>query len=618
MPLTQDTRTARLTTPLGEDVLVFVSMTTFERIGALFEYQVTALAEDGSLTPRDILGKECSVAFHNEGGVVRHFHGICAGLTRLGTGRGGHLYRLTLRPEFWFLSRNADCRIFQDMTVPEIISDVLNRGGLNRRDITLDGSYAKRVFCVQYRESDFAFLSRLMEEEGIFYFFRMEENAHRLVIADARSIHRVEHECARLPFYPPGGFRGAEHLEEWTPHIGLAPAEIAITDFNFEQPTPMSASHSAVSEHDRDTAQLLDHPGHYLRQNEGARYARLRLEAERALRHVVAASGDAVGLMAGARFTLEDHYSDLENGDYVVLESRHRIEADSYHSGGLGSDEPRVDILAIPAATPFRPRQETPRPRIVGAQTAIVTGRGGEEIETDKYGRIKVSFHWDTHGTRDEKSSCWIRVGQSLAGSSWGGLFTPRIGQEVIVEFIDGNPDRPIVTGCVYNGHNPLPYSLPGEKSKSTIKTNSTKGGGGFNEIRFEDKAGSEEIYIHAQKDQTVEILNNLKTTIKNDETRTVQSGNRLTKLSSGDDTLELTAGNHTVKIAAGKQSTEAMQSIVLTVGASSIRIDQSGVTISAPQITLDAQGSASLKSPATVVEGQGVLVLKGGGVMIN
>lgn len=622
MPPTQDTRTARLTTPLGEDRLLFMSLNAFERIGAPFEYRVAALSESPDIDPKDLLGKPCSASYHDDAGVVRSFHGLCAGLTYGGTDRGGFVYHLTLRPEFWFLSRNTDTRIFQDMSVPEIISDVLNRRGLNRRDITLEGSYPKRVFCVQYRESDFDFLSRLMEEEGIFYFFRMDTNGHRLVIADRKSIHQTATGYDALPYVPSGpageAFRERDHLDEWSPHVGLGTAKRKFTDFNFETPEPMKVEEAAPSKHDRDDVEKLDHPGGFADRTTGARYAKVRLEADRALRHVVSASGDAVGLIAGSKFSLTEHQIDRENADYVVLEARHRIQGDSYHSGAMGGGPPRVDILAIPADTPFRMPLDTARPRIIGAQTAIVTGKGGEEIETDKYGRIKVAFHWDTYGSRDEKSSCWIRVAQGLAGARWGALFTPRVGQEVIVEFIDGNPDRPLVTGCVYNGRNDLPYSLPGEKTKSTIKTDSSKGGGGFNELRFEDKAGSEEIYIHAQKDQTVEILNDLKTTITNNETRTIQKGDRTTTFDKGNDTLKITMGNHAIKIDAGSQTTEAMQSIELKVGASSIVINQSGITIKAPMVTVEGMSMAKVTGPTTIIDGTGMLVAKGGTVMIN
>ena len=638
MPLIQSHRNARLSIDGHSDgVLAFRRMSAFERMSQPFEYRVLGVIEEPIEKVDDLLGKKCCVDYRHDQGTLRYFHGRCAQITLVGGDTSGHyLYQLILRPDFWFLSHNRDCRIYQNKDVQEIISDVLQRNRITP-DFKLEASYVKRDYCVQYRESDFDFVSRLMEEEGIFYFFKHEENSHKMVIADNKAVHAKVPGYEQLPYYPPldGGTRREDHLDEWIPQHGVGAAAAKLADFNFEKPQPIVEAKTSPEAFPGDAAEVLDYPGGFLDQGEAKRRAEQRLLIERALRVTVTAAGDAIGLVAGAKFTLENHPVDAQNADYVVVEARHHIEGDAYHSGGAPAGRDRVDIIAIPEATAFRKAMETPRPTIVGVQTALVTGTAGEEIDTDKFGRIRVVFHWDTHGRDAKPTSCWIRVAQSMAGKSWGAVFIPRVGQEVLVEFIDGNPDRPIVTGVVYNGDQAPPYSLPGEKTKSTWKTNSSKGGGGFNEIRFEDKKGSEEIYIHSQKDQNVVVLNNLDSKIKNDETRTVTNnrtttlekgdetlsikmGNRAEELEMGNDSLRLKMGNQSTKLDLGKQDTEALQSIEFKVGQSSVKIDQMGVTIKGMMIKIEGTVMTEVKGLMTNVEASALLIAKGPITLIN
>jgi type VI secretion system secreted protein VgrG len=640
MSLTQDTRITRLTTPdVGTEPLVFRLLTAYERISSPFEFRVLALTEAPIENSDDLLGEACHVTHYGESGPLRTFHGTCAEVSYAGTTRGGIQYELTLRPDFWFLSRNRDCRIFQSMTVVEILDDVLRkRGRISKCEFKLDGTYPKRDYCVQYRESDFEFASRLMEEEGIFYFFRHTEQGHTMVVADRKSVHAAVPGYEEIPYFPPAANaqRERDHLDEWAVHHRAAAATVRLADYNFTKPEVIVEKKTEPEAHTRDTAEALDFPGGFATKGEATRITALRLEAERALRVVAIASGSAVGLSAGAKFKLTGEHPIMPaKNDFVLVETRHRIEGDDFHSGGVPASPPRVDIIAIPEATPFRKAQETPRPRILGTQTAVVTGTPGEEIETDEYGRIRVIFHWDTYTNSTRPSSCWIRVAQIMAGKNWGAVFTPRIGQEVLVDFLDGDPDHPIVTGVVYNKANMPPYALPANKTRSTMKTDSSKGGGGFNELRFEDKKGSEELYMHAQKDMNIKVLNNLSTTVDKDETRLVtqnrtttvdkgdekfimKMGNRTETLEMGNDKTQLKMGNQSVKLDLGKQDTEAMQSIEFKVGQSSIKIDQMGVTIKGMMITVDGQIMTTVKGLMTKVEGTAMLTAKGGLVMIN
>lgn len=575
---TQRNRAAALKTPLGEDTLVFGNLHAFERLSAPYEYRITALAAERGVDTEQVLGQACSLSVQTEGGGKRYFHGRCAQLSFVGYEHGGLLYELILRPDFWFLSRNRNCRIYQDKTATDIVSNLLQERGISRFELKLkDGFPPKRKYCVQYMESDFAFISRLLEHEGLHYFFRHDEVGTQLIIADSNEAHDQIEGFDEIPYYPPNDHNERErsHFDDWSAVQSVAaPVSTKATDFFYPRPVPMSQTEMGVPAYKGDTADMQIHPAGFEDNNYGSKLARYRLEAERALRVFATSSGNALGLQPGCTFTLRNHPNPAQNRDHLVVESRLHLEADAYAAtmGKVGGDE-RIDLVTVPSSTVFRPPLSTPRPRIPGSQTAIVVGRGGEEIETDEVGAVKVSFHWDTYSRNNQTSSCWVRVGQAWAGGSWGALFTPRIGMEVIVEFIDGDPDRPIIMGCVYNGDNAPPYGLPGAKTRSTIKSNSSKGGGGFNELRFEDKKGSEEIYIHAQKDQNVEILNDLSTTVGNTETRQV-GASRSTRIGTNDtrtigsNDSKTVGANQSLTVGANRSSSIALGD-TLTVGAS-------------------------------------------------
>lgn len=513
---TQENRLIKVDTPLGHDVLLLRSFTGTEGISQLFRFELEMLSENRSIAFADIVGKNACIAVVLPDRKVRYIHGIISEFTQGGSTQleGGTTpkifagYHATLVPQIWLLTHRTNCRIFQNKTVPEIIETIFGEHGFADYLNKLQGSFEKREYCVQYRESDFAFISRLMEEEGIGYFFEHEESRHVLIMANNPS------EFKPCPLQASVSYKsvvGEERFEDivtdWRAGNSVRPGQVTIDDFDFEKPnTTLTAN---IPGADVRQLELYDYPGAYRTRNQGERLAAIRMEEAQATAELIKGESTCRGLVPGFRFTLRDHYRRDFNQDYYITTLTHKAD----QPGNFRSDDtPELNyenkFICIPHPTPYRPARQTPVPVVRGSQTAIVVGPAGEEIHVDKYGRVKVQFHWDREGKYDDKSSCWVRVSQNWAGKRWGAMFIPRIGQEVIVDFLEGDPDQPIITGRVYNGEAMPPYELPGEKTKSTIKSNSSKGGGGFNEIRFEDKKGSEQIFIHGEKNLDVRIKN--------------------------------------------------------------------------------------------------------------
>ena len=508
---TQANRMIRVETVLGKDALLLQSFRGQESVSRLFHFDLYMHSENRSIQMDSIVGKKATVVVVLPDKKERYINGIIssfsqAGSTPLEMGTNPKIfahYHATLVPHLWMLTRTADCRIFQDMTVPDIIAKIFDEHKLKFSN-RLIGKFDEREYCVQYRESDFNFVSRLMEEEGIFYFFEHEADKHTLVLANDPSKFNP------TPFHKDVSYKSligeAQHEEvvtEWSVAQEVRPGRYAINDFNFKDPTfDLTAD---VKGKDERKLEVYDYPGEYVKKDEGERLVGIRMHEQESPREIVTGSTTCRGLIAGYRFKLKDHYRKDFNKEYVVTSNY--ISSDqgtNYRTTGVDAAEffqYSNQIQAVPFPAPFRPARITPVPVMQGPQTAIVVGPPGEEIYVDQYGRVKVQFHWDREGKYNEKSSCWMRVSQNWAGKRWGAIFTPRVGQEVIVDFLEGNPDQPIITGRVYNGNAMPPYELPAEKTKSTIKSDSSKGGGGFNEIRFEDKKGDEQVFIHAEKD---------------------------------------------------------------------------------------------------------------------
>jgi type VI secretion system secreted protein VgrG len=535
MARTQSTRQAELITPLGPDTLLFHQMVAHEGMSQLFEYDLVVLSDDENICLTDLLGQHAHVELELPNDATRFF---CGHATRFSfVGFQGNLakYMVKLRPWLWFLTQAQNNRIFQNKTVPEIVKSVCNDHGFTDIDDRLTDSYDSREFCVQYRESDFDFVSRLLEEEGIYYYFVHEAGKHELVLADAISAHAPFGNYDLVPWYPPDAHdhRERDHIDHWELCQTVRSGKYAMRDFNFEKPqNSLEAKAKVERPIEHGDYEVYDYPGRYREVVPGEKFARKRIEALQAEFEVMNGSGNARGLQPGHLFTLENHDRDDQNREYLILSVTHDVTQDDYDStsaGGSDSFNYGCSLQAMPSSEPFRPPRVTPRPIVHGPQTAYVVGDAGEEIWTDKHGRVKVEFHWDRADQNNSNSSCWVRVSQSWAGKQWGAQFLPRIGHEVIVEFLEGDPDRPIITGAVYNEGNKPPYDLPANATQSGIKTRSSKGGNAdnFNEFRFEDKKGSEQIYMHAEKDRstvvehddTLEIGNNRAQTVDKNET---------------------------------------------------------------------------------------------------
>ncbi|RJR20275.1 MAG: type VI secretion system tip protein VgrG [Nitrospiraceae bacterium] len=562
MAFTQDNRSIFIDTPLGKDVLLLVRCSGTEEISSLFSFELEMLSENHSIAFKDIIGKNVTVSILLADGSKRYFNGI---ISRFSQGRGGgeaggdvrfSNYTATMVPFFWLLTRTSDSRIFQGLSVPDIVEKILKEKEVLDYEIKLHGSYDKRDYCVQYRETDFNFVSRLLEEEGIYYFFRHEDKKHVLVISDVPDEHKAcpGQETARYQISA-GGQLEEDMLTSLDIAQEIRVGKYTLKDFNFETPsTDLKVevpSQQAVGPGERE---VYDYPGGYGKRAEGDRLANIRMQEEEAAVTTINGSSNCRAFTSGFKFDLKDYYRDDMNNKSFVLTSIYHEAVQAYVSGeeeqGLSYGN---NFSCIPFEIPFRPRRRTPRPVVEGIQTAIVVGPKGEEIYPDEHARVKVQFHWDREGKNDENSSCWIRVSQLWAGAGWGAMYIPRIGHEVVVDFIEGDPDRPLITGRVYHGSNKPPYSLPGEKTKSTIKSDSSLGGGGSNEFRFEDKKGSEEIFLHGQKDWTIAIENDKNQTVGHDETLSV--GNNRTK-SVGVDQSETIGSNKTINVGANHNET--------------------------------------------------------------
>jgi len=529
-----------------------------EAISSLFSYSVTVVSEDHEIDFAKVISHPSFLTFvADDEEVARHVHGIVANFELIGLGTRLATYRVRVVPQAWLLTQRFDCRIFQSKSVIDIIKEVAKGGGIpgDRVKFVMQGSYAPRDYCVQYRESDFDFLSRLMEEEGIFYFFEHSDDGHVMVFSDQTGVHANITGKSKLAYHPPTtGVATEETIYPFIYREAAVSGAVVFDDFNFRKP---ALDLTSTKKYSVDTAlEVYDYPGHYDATSGGDHLVKVRLESIQVARKVGDGESNCMRLIAGFKFQLEDHPREPFNQEYLITRVETSARQPQVYEESAGGQFPSYhnQFSCIPAAVQFRAPRATPKPYVRGVQTAIVVGPSGEEIYTDEHGRVKVQFHWDRLGKNDEKSSCWIRVAQIWAGASWGAMFLPRIGHEVIVDFEEGDPDRPIVTGRVYHGTNKPPYSLPAEKTKSTIKSNSSKGGGGFNEFRFEDKKGSEEIFLHGQKDWTIAILNDKNQDVGHDETLHV--GNDRTKNVDKNQT-ETIGENKTISV--GKNHSESI-----------------------------------------------------------
>lgn len=582
----QSTRPLQIHTPLGPDAFTVTSYEGEEYVSGLFHYRVGLRSANASLDLQALAGQCAALAIALPGGDSRLVHGVIARAAQTATDVGAASYELELRPWLWLLTMNSDCRIFQNRSTPDIAHEIFSGSGFTAVTNKLESSYTARPYCVQFSETAFDFVSRLFEEEGIFYFFEHSQHAHRLILADASAAWMRATGAAVA--HVTGNARGWTEdaaITSCTLEQSVAPGEVAATDFNFETP---STSLTAKTSGHSSSRSMFAYPGRYGRQRDGEKRTGIHLESLEAGARLLRGEGVCRGLAAGAKFTLAGHARKDANVEYAVVKLRVRGTATEHHTS----------FEAVPVSVRYRPSIITRRPTIPGAQTATVTGKAGEEIWTDQYGRIKVKFHWDRSSAKDENSSCWVRVAQGWAGKQWGGFFLPRIGQEVVVSFLDGDPDRPLVTGCVYNAEQVVPNTLPSAQTKSTVRSHSSPGGGGWNELTFEDKAGAEEVYFRAQKDLRTEVLHDETVTIGHQRSVTVQEA---------DDLLTVTKGNRTITVGQGNESHKVKGTRNVEVGGAETHKNEA-------DYTNQVSGAYTLKvNGSLVIEAGGSVTIKAG-----
>ena len=688
-----ENRIAKMKCPLPADQAFVKSAEIVEAISSLSEITIEFLSPDKNLELAKVVGKSMTISIETKSETFRDFVGVCVEAEYLGLYHGYGLYTAQVRPWLWFLTLASDNRIFQDLNVEDIIKKVFSDHGFSDFQVKKSATYDPRPYTVQYRETDFDFISRLMEEEGLYYFSTYENGKEKLILGDGTGAHAPvpDLEGGKIEFhYRETDYRRRkDHIFEWQGSESVRPGKVSLSDYNFEKPKASQLVTVMIPKgtHAHKGYERYRTPGHHRETPLGNKFARVEMEQYAVKHETRHAVGNLRTLAVGTTFALDGHPRASENAEYLITRATHylQIETDvedddtagALLPGRLALDKNNKDVYrcvfeVVPKSMPFRAERKTPWPEVPGLVLAKVVGPAGEEIFTDKYGRIKVKFPWDRVGKDDDKATCFVRTVTPWAGKSWGFVAVPRIGQEVAIQFEDGNPDRPICTGMLYNSDNMPPYALAANMTQSGVKTNSSKGGGGFNELMMEDKKGEELVRFQAEKDYTQIVKNNATITIgiekkdKGDLTQTIYR-HKTETLETGDHTFTVKDGNETRKIKKNKveevegtskltvtkdvkrtfkanetnevtgdvkttinktQTTEvlsdiihksktgaitieAMTSITLKVGENTITIDKVGVTIDGGMVTITGK-------TVTEVKGNISLILKGGMTMIN
>jgi type VI secretion system secreted protein VgrG len=556
-------RMMELSTPLGKDLL-FRELRGREELGRPSAFELSALSTRADIKPSDLLGKSITVKLELVKGGFRYFNGYVTRFSQ-GTILGKYYeYQMTVNAWLWFLTRTADCKIFQEKTAPEIIKEVFGDHKMAIFEDALSGSYAKREYTVQYRETDFAFVSRIMEEEGIYYYFEHKDGKHTLKLVDSESGHKKLENKASIAYYPPGrALHGnEEYIQSFRQAQRIEPGTVATRSFDFTKPkADLGVKAQNMQQHQSADYEIYDFQGDYVLADNGEHLAKVRVDEFHTEFELAEAETNVRDIAVGRLFSLTNAPRKDQEKDYLIISADWDLRSNTYEASINEDAAYSCTMTVLQSKQQFRPARSTPRPTMGGPQTAVVVGPGGEEIYTDKYGRVKVQFHWDRYGKKNENSSCWIRVSSPWAGKSWGGVSIPRIGQEVVVDFLEGDPDQPIITGRVYNADNMPPYALPGKAVISGVKSNSTKGGGGYNEISLDDTKGTEKITIHGQydmgtvveHDQTSTIHNNRTDKVDVDDSETV--GNNQTQTVGVNQTVSI-GSNRSVTIGSNKSET--------------------------------------------------------------
>jgi type VI secretion system secreted protein VgrG len=583
-----------------------------EELGRLPEFQLDFVSRRGDIKPEEILGKNVTWTVELADGGQRYFNGFVTSFADNGeshasvfeTGGKGmvYLYVATLHPWLWFLTRASNCRIFQNLSVPEIVDQVFKGYKFaDTRKIQLGAGYPKKEFCVQYRETDFNFVCRLLEQEGIYFAYEYDDGKNTLVLMDSQGAHKTLPKL-EVPFHQDmAALREKDCYGSWSAEREIQPGRYLIDDYDCMTPRVAMLGDGLPEikkTHDLADFEIYDYPGEYDKPAEGTQYAKTRIEELHTKYESFFGAGNARHSAPGRLLKLQDHTRSSYNAEYLLTRVNYAATAGSLASGGDAAMF-SCNVVAISSKAIFRPARLTPKPIVQGTQTAFVVGPAGEEIYTDEYGRIKVQFHWDRYSKTDENSSCWVRVSQPLAGKEWGFVTIPRIGQEVLVDFLEGDPDHPVVIGALYNGEAKPAFKLPDDKSRSGFKSKSYKGTG-FNELRFEDKAGAEEIYLHAQKDQSALV----------EHDRIEKLGNE-SHLIVGKDALEKLGGDHHVEVAGDRNEKLG--------GGLSLKIGKDMQAKLGTKLAYDAGTEIHLKAGTTLVlEASASLSLHVGGNFIT
>ncbi|MBP1852490.1 type VI secretion system Vgr family protein [Rhizobium halophytocola] len=659
-----------------------------EGLSRITETTIEFMSPDIDLDLEKIVGERLRLEIDAPKDKIRYFQGHCVAAEYLGCHAGRGYFRASVRPWLWFLTRTTNCRIFQDKSVIDVMKEIFSQHGFSDfRDAT-KRSYPKRTYCVQFHESDFAFISRLMEEEGIYYYHSDEKTKETLILADDASAHKDIEDAKEIDFFfrEPDFRRAEDHIFEWRGSESIQTGKVTLQDYDFKKPKSDLKSVKTLpkGKHAYKSYEVYEYPGRHADTREGEHHARVKVEGFAAQAQRSQGVANVRQMAVGSKFKMKKHPRKTENAEYLIISARHQLHIDAdidereIVEAILGPtlsfdrsnsvDTYRCIFETQPIDAAFRAPQITPRPAMPGVQTAVVVGKAGEEIWTDQYGRVKVQFHWDRVGRRDDTSSCWIRTSVPWSGKGWGMMGVPRIGQEVVVQFEDGDPDRPIITGMVYNGETQVPYGLPGNQTQSGLKTHSSKGGGGFNELVFEDKKGGEFVRLQSERDFTQIIKNNAEVTIglehksggtftqtiHGDKTETIREGNHSFTVAKGEEKLSIAKSRDTsigasdllvvdadqkVSVKAGKSDDIAKDykidvgaaleisagtRIVLTCGGSKIEMTPAKITISSAQIDIAASAGANLTAGGQLkmeamgqasLKGAGMLKLEGGGM---
>lgn len=608
-------RLVNISTPLGEDSAVLMEMVGHEALGQMSSYRLMLAAKRGKVKASELLGKNVTVGLEMPGGqALRYFNGYvtqfadagfspASGFADGGDGNA-HKYVLVMHPWLWFLTRSSNCRVFQNKSVPDIIKAVCDAYPFALLNFgALCASYAAREYVCQYRESDYNFLVRLMEHEGIYFSFVHENGRHTMKLFDSRGTHEPRAGVETIGFTESGsahGGDGADSITTW--HVGraLQPGSVALADYDFTKPrVNLLSVASNKFEHDLDGFEVFDYPGQYATLGEGNDYAKIRLEE---LHEVMSASGSLRCIEAGRTFELKDHPHDELNREYLVTSTLLKVTNNQPGSGADGGGgSVRCNFNLIASLTQFRPQRVITKPVVHGQQTAVVVGPPGEEIHVDVHGRVKLQFRWDRYNKADENSSCWVRVSQPWASKGWGAMFLPRVGHEVLVTFLEGDPDQPMVVGRVHNSEARPPWVLPTEKTRSGFRTRTYKGGSAnFNELSFDDKQGAEEVFIQAERDKVERIKHDSVVDIGNERHVTVHK-----------DAFEEVKGDAHLKVV-GDHNGEAG-------GCWSLKVGQDSLTTAGQKFAVDAGTEIHLKAGMKVVlEASTSLSLKVGGNFIT